>query len=196
MAQQPPVRIAASVLLSAVALSQLVGCASPSEEQSRHPAVASTVNRVGLLVDAPTSYNPCTDVPDSLLKSERMVKGIADNRANAEGPDGVKWRGCRWVVPGGYAVAIQTTNMTLPHVRKTWYFQGREVTIGGRPAVMARRNEDRPRQVCSINVEIHGGSLEFHFDNPPSNRDTGHIDTCELGLALAEKVVPTLPAGA
>ncbi|MET8775843.1 DUF3558 domain-containing protein [Nocardia sp. NPDC004654] len=176
----------------------LAGCGGSTEGEAR-PSSASTsaTTASGLAVDVPQSYNPCTDVPESVLKSERLVKGVADNKANADGPNGTKWRGCRWVAGGsGYSVAIQASNLTIPYVREHYTNGVQELTVAGRPAIATRRNETRPSEVCNVNVEIKGGSLEFQLDNPRSNRDTGHIDTCQLGLALAEKVVPTLPAGA
>ncbi|WP_246123819.1 DUF3558 domain-containing protein [Nocardia bhagyanarayanae] len=176
----------------------LAGCGGSTEGEARPSSAATSATTAsGLAVDVPKSYNPCTDVPESVLKSERLVKAFADNKANADGPDGTKWRGCRWVAGGsGYSVAIQSSNLTIPYVREHYFNDVREVTIAGRPAISARRSDTRAAEVCSINVEIKGGTLEFHLDNPASNRDTGHIDTCQLGMTLAEKVVPTLPAGA
>ncbi|MEV0337784.1 DUF3558 domain-containing protein [Nocardia sp. NPDC050713] len=175
----------------------LAGCGGSTEGEARPSSAATSATTAsGLAVDVPQSYNPCTDVPESVLKSERLVKAVADNKANADGPDGVKWRGCRWVQSNGYAVSIQVTNMTVPYVRENYFNDVRELAIASRPAITARRSDTRSSEVCSINVEMRGGTLEFHLDNPPSRRETGHIDTCQLGLALAEKVVPTLPAGA
>ncbi|WP_431957680.1 DUF3558 domain-containing protein [Nocardia lijiangensis] len=178
----------------------LVGCGGSTEGEARPSGgvTSSAATGSGLAVDVPTSYNPCTDVPEGVLKSERLAKAVADNKTKADGPNGTKWRGCSWVMSGGngYATSIQATNLTIPYIRANYFNDVHEITIAGRPAITARRSDTRASEVCSINVEMKGGSLEFQIDNPPSRRETGHIDTCQLGVTLAEKVVPTLPAGA
>ncbi len=122
----------------------------------------------GLAVDVPKGYNPCTDVPESALKSERLVKGVADNKANADGPNGTKWRGCRWVIAGGngYSVAIQASNLTIPYVREHYSFDVRELTVAGRPAITTRRNETRASEVCNVNVEIWYSDANDRFPRP------------------------------
>ncbi|MET7772923.1 DUF3558 domain-containing protein [Nocardia sp. NPDC005366] len=185
-------------LVAGLLTTVLSGCGPSGGDSGPSSGVApSSLNKLGLEVDVPQSYDPCTDVPQSVLDSEKLHAAAVPNTENASGLGGIIWEGCGWVQSKGYAVSIRVTNMTLAFVRKnaTFYNEGQEVTIGGRPAITARRTTEAPSEVCSINVEIKGGSLEFHLDNPPS-RTTGNIDTCQLGLALAEKVVPTLPAGA
>lgn len=172
------------------------GCDSSAEGASAsRTSATSTLTSTGLRTTVPDGYDPCVDIPQSVLDSENLVKGVADNKANARGPGGTEWRGCGWVRTGGngYAVSIQVTNVTIPFVREHYSIDRREFTIAGRQAISVRKNETRPSEVCSINVDMQGGSLEFHLDNPSSNRETGHIDTCELGIGLAEKVIPTLP---
>ncbi|WP_216912131.1 DUF3558 domain-containing protein [Nocardia noduli] len=169
-----------------------VGCGSPGGDPGTSSAVHSA-NGLGLEASPPESYDPCADVPQSALTSERLrAVGIA----NADALGGVQWRGCQWKKVNGYTVSIRMTNMTLPFVRKNFYDGGRDAMVAGRPATIARRDAARRTEVCTINVQIEGGSIEFDLDNPPSNAVTGTIDTCELGSALAEKVVQTLPAGA
>lgn len=174
----------------------VAGCDSSAGGDSHSQAnPTSALTPTGLQITVPDGYDPCVDIPQSVLDSENLVKGVADNKANARGPGGTEWRGCGWVRAGGngYAVSVQVTNVTIPFVRAHYSIDRREFTIAGRPAISVRKNETRPSEVCSINVEMQGGSLEFHLDNPSSNRETGHIDTCELGVGFAEKVVPTLP---
>ncbi|WP_225725505.1 MULTISPECIES: DUF3558 domain-containing protein [unclassified Nocardia] len=175
----------------------LAGCGSSTDgtPQSSTPATTSTASGSGLAADAPTGYNPCTDVPQSVLDSEKLHKAVTNNRSDLDGPGGVKWRGCGWVRSNGYAVDIRVTNLTIPYIRGRGFADTRDLTIGGRKAISTRREDSSPSEVCSINVEIKGGSLEFGLDNPPSRRETGATDTCQLGMTLAEKVVATLPAG-
>ncbi|MEU2088441.1 DUF3558 domain-containing protein [Nocardia beijingensis] len=168
----------------------LAGCgpaddgAAPTGASSTKPSVAS---------DAPTGYNPCTDIPQSVLDSENLRHKTNEDH-NASG--GIKWRGCGWVQPDGYAPAITTTNITVDMVRDKKFPDTREYTINGRRAISTRQVEEHPDAVCTVNVEMKGGSLEFFLSNPPSNRKTGQLDTCQLAKTLAEKIVPTMPATA
>ncbi|NEW55719.1 DUF3558 domain-containing protein, partial [Nocardia cyriacigeorgica] len=145
--------------------------------------------------NAPTGFDPCTDIPQDVLDSEGL-----HNRSNsdAEGAKGIEWRGCRWVVSDGYGASIRTTNITVDMVGES---SGRvvreEYTIAGRDVVASHTDDEKdPRSVCTLQVAMTGGSLEFLLSNPASNRKTGHIDTCQLARTLAEKVVPLIPANA
>ncbi|MBF6073403.1 DUF3558 domain-containing protein [Nocardia beijingensis] len=168
----------------------LAGCgpsddgAAPTEASSTKPSIAP---------DVPTGYDPCTDIPQTVLDSESL-RHKTNEDSNASG--GVKWRGCGWVQPDGYAPAIRTTNLTVEMVRDRKFADAREYSISGRRAISTRQVEEHLEAVCVVNVEMKGGSLEFFVSNQPSNRKTGQLDTCALAKSLAEKVVPTLPAAA
>jgi hypothetical protein len=168
----------------------LAGCGrtgdgtTPTEASSAKPSIGPEV---------PTGYDPCTDIPQSVLDSESL-RHKTNEDSNASG--GVKWRGCGWVQPDGYAPAIRTTNLTVDMVRDKKFADAREYSISGRRAISTRQVEERLDAVCVVNVEMKGGSLEFFVSNQPSNRKTGQLDTCVLAKSLAEKVVPTLPATA
>ncbi|WP_040780592.1 DUF3558 domain-containing protein [Nocardia pneumoniae] len=167
----------------------LAGCGSSNTGDARPTAGASASPSIA--PDVPSGYDPCTDIPQSVLDSENLRSKDKED-SNASG--GVKWRGCAWVQTDGYAPAITTTNLTIDMVRDKKFADAREYTIGGRRAISTRQVEEHPDAVCTINVEMKGGSLEIFLSNPPSNRKTGHLDTCALAKTLAEKVVPTLPA--
>lgn len=174
----------------------VTGCDSSAANENGAPgSTTSTLTETGLQLTVPSGYDPCVDIPQSVLDSENLVKGVANNKADAEGPGGTKWQGCDWARAGGdgYAVSVQVTNVTIPFVREHYSLDRQEFIIAGRPAISVRKNETRPSEVCSINIEMQGGSLEFHLDNPASNKETGSMDTCQLGVTFAEKVVPTLP---
>ncbi|MGI5216991.1 DUF3558 domain-containing protein [Nocardia sp. CA-290969] len=174
----------AFIALVGGAVLALTGCESAPEGEAAEstPAMAP---------DAPTSYDPCTDIPQGVLDSENLRNKNDDDFSGG----GVKWEGCGWVQPDGYAVGIQTTNLTLQMVRDKGYPGTVEFTISGRKAITSQRQETHTDASCNLNVEINGGSVEFGLSNPPSNRNTGHLDTCALARGLAEKVVPTIPAG-
>lgn len=166
----------------------LAGC-GPADDDAAPTGTSSAVP--SFAPDAPTGYDPCTDIPQSVLDSENL-RSKDKKDANASG--GVKWRGCMWAQPDGYVPTIRTTNLTVNMVRDKKFADTREYAIGGRRAISTRQVEEHLSAVCTINVEMKGGSLEFFLSNPPSNRKTGQLDTCALAKTLAEKVVPTMPA--
>lgn len=165
----------------------LAGC-GPADDGAA-PTGASSASP-SLATDAPTGYDPCADIPQSVLDSENLR---SKDKKDANSSGGVKWRGCMWAQPDGYVATIRTTNLTVDMVRNKNFADTREYAIGGRRAISTRQVEEHPDAVCTINVEMKGGSLEFFLSNPPSNRKTGHLDTCALAKTLAEKVVPTVP---
>lgn len=174
------------VALFCGAVLALVGCESSTEETAA-PATPS------MAPDVPAGFNPCTDVPQSVLDSEGLRMPTPND---TDLSSGAKWRGCLWANPNGYAVSIQTTNLTLDMVREKNFPETTEFAIGERQALSTRRQGDSPEASCYVNVDLHGGSLEFGLTNPSSASETGHMDTCELGRALAEKVTPSIPADA
>ncbi|MGQ4614754.1 DUF3558 family protein [Nocardia sp. R7R-8] len=168
----------------------LTACNSSADDAA--PAGATSTNP-SIAPDVPTGYDPCTDIPQSVLDSENL-RSKDKQDSNASG--GVKWRGCAWLQTDGYAPVITTTNITVDMVRNKKFADAREYTINGRRAISTRQVEEHPDGVCTINVEMKGGSLEFFLSNPPSRKKTGSLDTCALARTLAEKVVPTIPATA
>ncbi|MFE3545657.1 DUF3558 domain-containing protein [Nocardia sp. NPDC059177] len=184
--------LTAAAVLGSLAI---VGCTGDTGESSGPPATMLTPD--GLELDAPSSYDPCVGVTQEILDQLRLVKAKNPNTADFDGPKGRKWRGCSWVRPYGYGISIRTTNLTLDGAQKIWNKDVVEFTIGDRRAIGMHRSDTDPEESCAINVEIQGGSLEIYIDNPPAvSRDTGHMDSCELGRGAAELVVGTLPSGA
>ncbi|WP_433202673.1 DUF3558 domain-containing protein [Nocardia sp. CA-107356] len=171
----------------------LSGCGSSTDGDAK-PVSTSTSGGPSLAANAPNSYDPCKDVPQSVLDSEKLHGKDSDN---SEAGGGVKWRGCAWVRSNGYSVSIRTTNLTIDVIRSRNFPEATEFTINSRRAISTRQF-DGPfiKEACTLDVEMKGGSLEFNLNNPPSNRDTGSIDSCVLARGLAEKVVPSLPATA
>ncbi|MFI9509252.1 DUF3558 domain-containing protein [Nocardia sp. NPDC052566] len=195
-------RASAGVVLMTAAIVAgpvLAGCDSSSNGGDK-PAASTTgasgapttnASGSGLAKDVPTGFDPCTDIPADVLASEKLK---ASGRKDLDAPGGVKWRGCGWVRPNGYAVAIKTTNLTVQAVRDRNFAGAEQFTIAGRPAIAAHQLDDKA--ACIVNVEMKGGSLEFNLDNPPSRSETGKVESCQLARTLAEKVVPSVPASA
>lgn len=181
------------VVSAAVGVGLLVaGCGSSID------GVETSGGGSALSAEVPTGFDPCTDIPQAVLDAERLRVASSDNNADYDGADGIKWRGCRWVVSDGYSAGITTTNLTVERVRANPQLAIRDdYTIAGRAALAtSRADHDNPRSRCVLTVALQGGSLEFSLDNPDSRRATGHLDTCALARGLAEKIVPLLPADA
>jgi hypothetical protein len=167
----------------------VAGCGSGGEAAV---SAVSTTTGLPIAAEAPSSFDPCTDIPQSILDSEDLRPGITD--ADWDGGQ-VRWRGCRYVAPDSYAVTISTTNLTLPVVRDNDDFVVRqEYTVDGRAAIAVDSADDPDvRASCIFYVEMTGGSLELSMSNPSSRDKTGHLDTCGLALGLAEKLAPLIP---
>ncbi|MGI5221197.1 DUF3558 domain-containing protein [Nocardia sp. CA-290969] len=170
------------------------GCDSAGGSAESTPASTGTLTPLGLQPEAPTSYDPCVGVTQDILDQLQLRAATKPNTADFDGPGGTKWRGCKWVRTNGYAISVTVSNLTFEYIRDRWSDTLEELTIAGRPATSVRKSNDD--ESCSINVEMQGGSLEFHIVNPPSGSDTGHQNTCQLGVEVAELVVPTMPAQA
>ncbi|WP_083894339.1 DUF3558 domain-containing protein [Nocardia tenerifensis] len=168
----------------------LLGGCGPSDDGDGKAGSSST-SKTSVAPDVPAGYDPCKDVPQSVLDSEKLLDKTPDN-SSVDG--GIKWRGCLWAQTDGYAASIQTTNITVEMVRARHFPDTHEFSIDGRRAISSRQSTDHPDAACTVDVEMKGGSLEVSLSNPPSRRNTGQLDTCELTRKLAEKVVPTMPA--
>ncbi|WP_433662995.1 DUF3558 domain-containing protein [Nocardia sp. CA-128927] len=180
------------VTLALGAVFAIAGC-GPSNDGDPKPTGNAPTSSSGVAADVPTGFDPCKDIPQSVLDSEKLH---GQDKADSNASGGIKWRGCSWVQSDGYAGSIQTTNITLDAVRAKKFPDANEFTINGRKAISTRQVDSHPEAACTLNVEMKGGSLEFNLSNPPSNRNTGQLNTCDLTRTLAEKVVPTLPATA
>lgn len=174
------------VLLSGASLA--VACQASDDGGGGTGAATS----VQIATDVPSGYDACSDVPQEVLDSENLKMPIPQNSTVS---GGIKWRGCTWVQSDGYAATIQTTNITVEMVLEKGFPDTRRMEIAGRSAVSSRRVDDHPGAACALNIDMAGGSLEINLSNPPSRKKTGHLDTCELTVELAEKIVPTLPEG-
>ncbi|MFI5720822.1 DUF3558 domain-containing protein [Nocardia sp. NPDC051750] len=186
-------RVLTSVAALAVAGALVTGCDSAGGNSESAPTTTSALTPLGLEPEAPASYQPCTAVTQDIRDQLQLNATSEPYPSDYDGPGGLKWRGCTFVRVNGYAVGIRTTNITLQFVRENWSNGLRDFTIDGRNATSVHKSDEHG---CTVNVEMRGGSLDFNLDNPVSNRDTGHLDSCQLATEVAELVVPTLPAGA
>lgn len=149
-----------------------------------------------IAADVPAGFDACKDIPQSVIQQEQLIKPTPDI---TDRPGGYKWRGCDWVQRGGdgYAVTIDTTNITLAIVRTNSQFTvTEESNVGGRAALTYRPSDDKTDQHehCILIVEMRGGSLEVSDTNPRSRRNTGNQHACDIAKRLAEGIVPAIPA--
>ncbi|WP_278264184.1 DUF3558 domain-containing protein [Nocardia sp. AG03] len=184
----------ATVLATVIGILAVVGCGTDSGEPIG-PTVP-TLTADGLEVDAPSRYDPCVGVTPEVLNQLQLVKAKNPNTADFDGPNGQKWRGCGWVRPNVYALSIRNTNLTLGFVKDNWGDGLSEFTIFGRSAISVRRSESDPQDSCYVNVELRGGSLEFHILKSASRNAPQDVDFCDIGKKVAESVLPTVPTDA
>ncbi|WP_446225568.1 DUF3558 domain-containing protein [Nocardia sp. IBHARD005] len=168
----------------------------PSSEQSARtsPTFAAEV---------PTGFDPCTQVPDEVIRSENLRPNRPNPESKLDAPNGVKWRGCGWGYEKGrgYGTNIRTTNLTLEMIRARNFTDAEEFVTGGRQAIVSRQQDTNTSgpdgSSCTANVEMKGGSLDIFIHNPPETSPaTGHIPACTIARTLAEKIAPSIPAGA
>ncbi|WP_225727130.1 MULTISPECIES: DUF3558 domain-containing protein [unclassified Nocardia] len=175
----------------------LAGCGS-SKDGTPEPTSGSdkSTSSAKPAPDVPAGYNACKDVPQSILDSEQLTNEGPEDSNAPQG--GIIWRGCMYLHHGGYASSIQTTNATVDAVRDQKYPETTEFTIGSRRAISTRRFVGpHIKDSCTVDVEMKGGSLEVDVNNPPDQSSvTKDLDACDIAKSLAQKIAPTLPAGA
>ncbi|MFF2085280.1 DUF3558 family protein [Nocardia sp. NPDC058176] len=91
-------------------------------------------------------------------------------------------------------MSVRMTNLTVPMVRDRNFPEATDFAVAGCEAIATRQFEGpNITGVCTTNVAIRDGSVEFTVVNPPSGRDTGHLDSCEIARSFTEKVAPSIP---
>ncbi|WP_083895694.1 DUF3558 domain-containing protein [Nocardia jiangxiensis] len=178
--------VVSAVLATGAAVLVLAGC-SPSGGSTSSSSSATTT-----AVTVPTGFDPCNDIPQSILESEGQTNKHVDNSQSNAGK--TLWQGCTWADADGYASTIQMTNITLQMVRDKHFPETQAFTINGRNAISSRQVDNADPTACTVDVEVKGGSLEFNLTNPSYAPKTGKQDTCQLARSLAQKVVSVVPA--
>ncbi|MFD3596642.1 DUF3558 domain-containing protein [Nocardia sp. NPDC058640] len=170
----------------------LLGCGKTTDGGAV-PTTSLSVNGRELAKEVPSGFDPCVDVPAQVLTEEKLGSKKPDL---TEAPGGVVWKGCDWVYlgGGGYAMSVRMTNLTVAMVRDRKFPESNEFTVGGREAIAWRQEAGRStKDVCDVNVAVRGGSMEINVVNPPSRRETGHLDSCDIARSLADKIAPSIP---
>ncbi|MFD3462952.1 DUF3558 domain-containing protein [Nocardia fluminea] len=180
-----------AIVVAALALSAC-GPTSPVEE----PTNASPT----FAAEVPTGFDPCHQIPAEVFESENL-RPDRNPMSELDAPNGVKWRGCGWGYKNGdgYGAKIRTTNLTLEMIRARSFTDVQEFVASGRKMTVSRQQDistGGPDHVCTANVEMQGGSLDIFISNPEYVPATGHIPACTIARTLAEKIAPSIPAGA
>lgn len=173
----------------------LAGCQGGGTTSAAGSSQASTTSTIA--PDAPTAFDGCK-LPQSVIDAEHLSSN--DDRSDAVGNGGVKWRGCIWVADegDGYGANIRTTNITIPAIQANKAFTIAEtLNIDGRQAVTYHQNGQIDlRKTCLVEVELKGGGLEISISNAETNKTTGGQASCDIAKRLAGELVPTLSAAA
>ncbi|MBF6226761.1 DUF3558 domain-containing protein [Nocardia abscessus] len=170
----------------------LAGCESSADGNDQPTGNGKPSSQPSVATDAPSGYDTCKDIPQSVLDSEKLRR---QDTANSDANGGLKWRGCVYGRTDGYFATITTTNVTVDMTRAKNFSGAEEFAVNGRKTITSRQSEGR-REACVANVAMNNGSLDISVLNPASNRDTGQMDSCDIARMLAEKIAPTMPANA
>ncbi len=178
-------RLARVTILAASAL--LVGaCHLPDSSESSAATTTTAVPPV------PTAFDPCTDIPSSVLDSLQWT--LKFPRKNSSGD--IEWRGCGWSKSIDYAVTVYMTNATVSIVRAQNLLDPQEFTVDGRKAISTIQDPDHPSQQCTVDVAVKGGSLEVFITNPEASDTPGSTDSsCRIARDGVQQILPLLPQG-
>ncbi|WP_278261108.1 DUF3558 domain-containing protein [Nocardia sp. AG03] len=184
-------------LIALIGAVLMVAACGPSEDESAPGNTSPTY-----AAEVPTGFDPCTQIPDEVIKSENLV---STGESTLGGPSRPYWRGCGWVYKNGdgYGTAIRTTNLTLEMIRARNFSDAEEFVLSGnRQAIVSRQGASDAAvpeldDSCTANIQMDGGSLDIAVTNPKqSSPATAHIPACTIARTLAEKIAPAIPAGA
>ena len=139
----------------------------------------------------PDGFDPCVDIPQEVLDTEGLHSTNSSTSKDEMRRGDIAWSGCNWVVSDGYGAGVSATNLTIDKVREKDAAIVRETVVDDRTVVITQR--ENALDSCTLNAELVGGSLEFGITNPPSRRLTGDQPACDIGVRLAEKVLPLVP---
>ncbi|MBO0856014.1 MAG: DUF3558 domain-containing protein [Nocardia sp.] len=173
-------------MIAAGAAVLVSGCGSSGNQHASGAATSTTV-------EVPQGFDPCNDIPSSVLDSLQLHSKIEDDMGDGT-PN--HWQGCGWVRSNYYSVSVRMTNVTVDAVRQHHDQDPRELTIAGRPAVSSRQAPDHPDRQCTVNVQVKGGSIEFFLEKGMDRGEggSGDLDACDMARDVATKITPLLPA--
>jgi hypothetical protein len=135
------------------------------------------------------SFDPCTDIPEKVLDAENLERLGPHDASIGE----IISKGCGYAdrQGDGYDVRIMKTNITLEQI-KAKYPNSREQQISGRDVVFYDTYAGRRPEICTLNVAIASGSVEFDLHNPKRAPRTGSQAACDLVTHLTEEVMPSI----
>lgn len=197
------------LLTATIATGVLVGCsdnagegAAPSSPESS-TAAASTATRPTLTasnLQPPVQDNkytrsssrpkvvvdPCTWVEDS-----RIAEAGFDPASRHRGADMIaeySFLICNFKQGQDQALALESGNVTLDEVRKKYEGKTSELIVNGRPAVQARKGDNR---TCSIDLQTKVGYFGITVTTETPGRVKG-LEPCDHIIEIATALEPAI----
>ena len=175
-------QLVSAVTVVLISASLVAGCGKSTSDPRPEDKLADAV---------PTSFDPCRDIPASVLQEEQLLPD-----GTPISPEGakVKEKGCDYTRSSsadkslGEGVGVEVTNMTYDYFREVYVKQlgggpVKEFKIGDRSAMVQGPQSNNN---CTIFVSIKGGGLRFDAigsSSAPCRDVTGFADKVVAVLA-------------
>ncbi|GEM33408.1 hypothetical protein NN3_44150 [Nocardia neocaledoniensis NBRC 108232] len=171
-------RTGTALLVAGLAVAGLAGCES---EQTSSQGSTTTA--------APALWNPCTEIPDDVLRSAGVDPGTEEKGVGGHDQSG--WEICAWDAPE-YALTVYTTNKTVEQFeQKPGNTEFRNVTIAGRAGREFKVEGASKDLGCDVVFPAQQGVVQLEILNSPL--ETGLEDPCVFLQRVGEVLVPILP---
>ncbi|MBF6263302.1 DUF3558 domain-containing protein [Nocardia farcinica] len=137
------------------------------------------------------TFNPCTDLPDDVLRSTGVDPSTKRVTTDAAGSS--SWRICNWeAIDLPYYLSVASTSHTQEESRNNPKLTGfRDITIGPRQALIYQDKVDSRGNICYVSLPAAQGMFEVAASWRASQPITA--DRCELAVEHAKDLEPVLP---
>ncbi|MEV0080418.1 DUF3558 domain-containing protein [Nocardia neocaledoniensis] len=172
-------RAGTAVLVAGMAVAGLAGCES-----------GQTTSQGATTTAAPALWNPCTEIPDEVLRAAGVDPGTEESGVAGVPQSG--WEICGWSGPQ-YSLTVYTTAKTVE------YFEQRpgninfaNVTIAGRAGRQFKVQGDSRNLICDVVFSTGQGVVQLGVVNS-AIIDGPLPDPCENLQTAGAVMVPTFP---
>ncbi|MBF6140367.1 DUF3558 domain-containing protein [Nocardia farcinica] len=165
----------------------------------QNPVTSSIIFREGapsrdpqvLIIARNVTFNPCTDLPDDVLRSTGVDPSTKRVTTDAAGSS--SWRICNWeAIDLPYYLSVASTSHTQEESRNNPKLTGfRDITIGPRQALIYQDKVDSRGNICYVSLPAAQGMFEVAASWRTSQPITA--DRCELAVEHAKDLEPVLP---
>ncbi|MBF6582895.1 DUF3558 domain-containing protein [Nocardia farcinica] len=134
------------------------------------------------------TFNPCTDLPDDVLRSTGVDPSTKRVTTDAAGSS--SWRICNWeAIDLPYYLSVASTSHTQEESRNNPKLTGfRDITIGPRQALIYQDKVDSRGNICYVSLPAAQGMFEVAASWRASQPITA--DRCELAVEHAKDLEP------